>query len=382
MEKRTRIGFYYVWGKAWMGGVIYARNLLKALNMLDDQDKPFIDVYCRDRESFEDLKANTGYPYLDIIIINDEASHKKMFRDLVKTLFGFKASKRVDMFKIQDKDEMIFPYGFGSKTNKLVFWRPDFQEKYLPAFFTKREIQRRDLAMKAIAGRGIPIVFSSHDCENDFKRFYPEFNNKTFVVHFAVSHPDFSHVSIDDVKSMYGIKGNYLLCANQFWKHKNHLFLFKAYHKALQQGLDMPLVCTGNFSDYCNPGYIEEIKEFIAANDLSKRILMLGLIDSDKLYCLMKNAYAVIQPSLFEGWNTTVEDCKALNKFIFLSDLPVHREQAKANVCFFNPHDEEELIDKLLNVKPTETPYDYSCSLREFGENFLEVIKYMVNRKK
>ena len=105
------------------------------------------------------------------------------------------------------------------------------------------------------------------------------------------------------------------------------------------------------------------------------------MIDSEELHCLMKNSYAVIQPSLFEGWNTTVEDCKALNKFIFLSDLPVHREQANENVCFFNPRNEDDLVTKLITIKPEVIPCDYSNNLREFGECFLELINYMKNKK-
>lgn len=378
MTKRTRIGFYYIWDKSWMGGVYYARNLLKALNTLDDEDKPFIDVYCRSMAAFEDLRKNTDYPYLAVIIINDEAFYKKVYRKIVGTLFGFKARCKVNMFKIHSEDEIIFPYGFGSATNKLVYWCPDFQEKYLPELFPKETIKGRDLSIRAIAERGIPIVFSSHDSENDFKRFYPEYSNKTFVVHFAVDHADFSHVNIENLKLKYGIKGNYLLCANQFWKHKNHLFLFKAYYKALQKGLNLQLVCTGKLQDNRNPKYIEEVQCFIAENNLSEKILLLGLIDSDELHCLMKNSYAVVQPSLFEGWNTTVEDCKALNKFVFLSDLPVHREQTKANVCFFSPHEEDDLCQKLLTVMPIEKVCDYSYNLREFGKNFMSMITQVV----
>lgn len=375
MEKRTRIGFYYVWDKSWMGGVLYAQNLLKALNTLEDKNKPFIDVYCRQYDAFEELKEKTAYPYLDYIIINDKSFFKKAYRKLVGILFGSKAKNKVDMFKVCKDDKIIFPYALGSDTSKLLYWKPDFQEKYLPELFSKKEIDGREQTIRSIAERGIPIVFSSHDSENDFKRFYPEYSNKTFVVHFAVDHTDFSHIKIGDVKSKYGIEGEFLLCANQFWKHKNHLFLFKAYHKALQKGLKMQLVCTGNLSDYRNPEYIDKIKCFIIDNNLSKKILLLGLIDSDELHCLMKNAYAVIQPSLFEGWNTTVEDCKLLNKFIFLSDLSVHQEQVNKNVCFFNPHDEEDLCQKLLNVEPIEEYYDYSCDFREFGENFKNIIE-------
>lgn len=380
MEERTRIGFYYVWDSSWMGGVMYARNLLKALNTLEDKDKPFIDVYCRKKESYEDLKVHTEYPYMEMNIINDESLCNKVYRKIIGFLGGEVAKAKVDRFRLRERDTLIYPYAYGRNVSKLVFWRPDFQEKYLPEFFTEKSIKNRDLEIRTMASRGVPIVFSSYDSENDYRKFYPEYSNKTFVVHFAVDHSDFSSVDINEIKERYGIKGDYLLCANQFWKHKNHLFLFKAYRKALQQGLNLQLVCTGRLSDFRNPDYIEEIKTFISDNDLSSQIVLPGLINSNELHSLMKNSYAVVQPSLFEGWNTTVEDCKALNKFIFLSDLPVHREQAKTNVCFFDPHNEHDLCEKLMRVKPIEETFDYSYNLREFGENFLKVIRYVKSK--
>ena len=284
MVERTRIGFYYVWDSSWMGGVMYARNLLKALNSLEDKDKPFIDVYCRNMKAFEDLETNTNYPYLDCVIINDESILKKVYRKFVYLLLGEKASLSVDMFKLRECDEMLYPCATGSSVEKLVFWKPDFQEKHLPEFFSEKMVKARDRGIRSIASRGIPFVFSSYDSENDFKKFYPEFNNKTFVVHFAVDHEDFSDVSIDYVKEKYGLKGDYLICANQFWKHKNHLFLFKAYYKALKRGLNLQLACTGNMNDFRDPDYINQLNNFLDSNNLRGSVVLLGLIESKELY--------------------------------------------------------------------------------------------------
>ena len=290
------------------------------------------------------------------------------------------ASSKVDLFDVCTNLDVIFPWGGGSQTDKLLLWIPDFQEKHFPEYFSKRGIAGRDNNLRAACKRHIPIVFSSNDSKKDFCTFYPEFkDNKVFVIHFAVTHPDYSDIDIITVKKKYGITRNYLLCANQFWKHKNHLFLFKAFSEALKQGLDLQLVCTGNMIDYREPGYIEDLKGFIKSNHLENDILTLGIIDKKELLCLMKNSYSVIQPSLFEGWNTTVEDCKAMSKFIFLSDLPVHREQANDNVCFFDPRDENDLIRKLITVSPEERYYDYACSVRKFGDDFynaLEIISH------
>ena len=378
MNNRKRIGLYYLWNKSWIGGVFYAQNLLKALNLLDDKDKPYIDVYCLNDDSYEDLKKNTNYPYLDKNIIR-LSLFKKIYREFVYRTRGEVAGASVDLFKIQKYDQMLYPCCIGSEANKIVWWKQDFQEKYYPEFFSRRQLMKRDRVVRTVSKRGIPIVFSSYDSQNALRKFYPNCKTKTFVVHFAVDHIDFSDTIIEDVKSKYGIKGDYLLCANQFWKHKNHLFLFKAYHEALQRGFKLQLVCTGRMADFRNPDYIEELKKFIRDNNLTDSIVLCGLVETKELYCLMQNAYAIIQPSLFEGWNTTVEDSKALNKYIFLSDIPVHKEQINKNVCFFNPRDPHDLAHKLVTVKPQTEYVDYSENMRNFGMDFLRVIDYVTS---
>jgi glycosyltransferase involved in cell wall biosynthesis len=144
-------------------------------------------------------------------------------------------------------------------------------------------------------------------------------------------------------------------------------------------GVSLQLVCSGKLYDNRNPEYIEQIKNFIADNNLEDDIRILGFIERTEQLCLMQNAYAIVQPSLFEGWSTVVEDAKCINKFIFLSDIPVHREQNPQNVCFFDPYNEEEIIHKLLNVTPTSIPYDYSHDVRKFGESLLSVINKLKN---
>ena len=379
-EERVSIGFYYAWSDAWLGGVFYTHNLFKALNSLKDEDKPIVYFYCYNKKYFEDLKSDTGYPYLKLVLLKNKTIIQRAILKILRLLVGDKSNSLFNKIKFLPSNVMIYPCSDGNAIEKLVYWKADFQEKHLPEYFSSDNIASRDREIRKIAESGAPFVFSSYDCENDFKSFYPQYHNKTFVVHFAVSHSDFSYLNILDLKKKYGIKGDYVLCANQFWQHKNHLFLFKSFLKASQQGFNKQLVCTGKMEDFRNPDYIEKLNKFLHDNNQNEIILLLGIIETDELHCLMQHAYAIVQPSLFEGWNTTVEDCKALNKFVFLSDLPVHREQATTNVCFFNPHDENDLCHKLLTVIPTEETNDYSKNFREFGESFSKVIKYMASR--
>jgi hypothetical protein len=93
----------------------------------------------------------------------------------------------------------------------------------------------------------------------------------------------------------------------------------------------------------------------------------------------MNNCRAVIQPSLFEGWSTVVEDAKALNKWVILSDIAVHREQLSINVDFFNPKDSialSKLIELHIANERKVAKLDYHFQLKKFGKGFLEMLKH------
>ncbi|MEA3273354.1 MAG: glycosyl transferase, partial [Patescibacteria group bacterium] len=61
----------------------------------------------------------------------------------------------------------------------------------------------------------------------------------------------------------------------------------------------------------------------------------------------MRHCVSVINPSLFEGWSSTVEEAKSIGKNLILSDLAVHREQNPPNSIYFNPHNPRDLANKL-----------------------------------
>jgi len=65
---------------------------------------------------------------------------------------------------------------------------------------------------------------------------------------------------------------------------------------------------------------------------------------------LLRDCDLIVQPSLFEGWSTVVEDAKALGQRIVLSDLPVHREQEPPAALFFDPMSPQDLVLQVTAV--------------------------------
>ena len=68
------------------------------------------------------------------------------------------------------------------------------------------------------------------------------------------------------------------------------------------------------------------------------------------LISLMWHSVAIINPSLFEGWSSTVEEAKSMGKKIILSDIPVHREQNPERGVFVDPYDPERMAKALRRV--------------------------------
>ena len=91
----------------------------------------------------------------------------------------------------------------------------------------------------------------------------------------------------------------------------------------------------------------------------------------------MSNSCAVIQPSLFEGWSTVVEDGKALNKVIIASNLSVHVEQMRERGIYFNPLDAKDLASKIieqLKCGNKTIDWQYALKKKEFGRKFIDIV--------
>jgi glycosyltransferase involved in cell wall biosynthesis len=88
-----------------------------------------------------------------------------------------------------------------------------------------------------------------------------------------------------------------------------------------------------------------QLMEYISKHGLHSNIRLLGLIDYSDVVRLIRHSISVVNPSLFEGWSTTVEEARALGKSIILSNINVHREQDPPNGVYFAPMDAVALSD-------------------------------------
>jgi len=368
------------------GIVIYMQNIIKGFNLLDDKHKPHLTVIYSKEAPINEIKE-LGYPYIDYYLYRPVKKNlfTKAINGLSKKILKTHLIRR---YSFPDNHDLLYPYFESEETffyDKRYYWKPDFQEMYYPQHISKNEHSYVVDRMNKIASNAdYMLVLSSQDSYHDFEKFFSPYKNKIKVLRFVSIQPTLDSLDAAAILKKYNITKKYFLVANQFWPHKNHLLVLEALSNlksqkdSTQKNLDFEIIFTGKESSYRDRGYSLNLKSYSRSNGLEKDIKFTGFIPRQEQLLLMKNAVAVIQPSLFEGWSTVIEDSKALGQFVIASDLKVNMEQLIDNCLFFNRHSVSELqscMMKVLNGEVSASPVDYSASIERFKDDLIKVFE-------
>ncbi len=91
----------------------------------------------------------------------------------------------------------------------------------------------------------------------------------------------------------------------------------------------------------------------------------------------MKHSQAVLQPTLFEGWSTVIEDAISLQVPVVASNLPVNIEQLGKDGVYFDPHNPSELAEILIDYPERNLKdvlyEEYNARVKNAAETFINV---------
>ena len=364
MVRRLTIGLRYRDKDAWVGGVYYVRNLVRALGLLPPARRPRLIVIGGDAKGLDDLRQATGYPDLSRV------SRSRLRRAAAPRLrIGRGGQDEVDLFLLGA------PPGL---EDRAVQWIPDFQEHRFPQFFPPEELKSRLRHNEDRLSASRHVMVSSRDVAEDVRRYYGRFDVRTHVVRFAsITASDLQGVDVEDVRRRHGLVGRYFICSNQFWRHKNHAVVLRALAEAAADPDAPPMVFTGLEEDHRDPAHGPSVRALAAELGVADRVRFLGFLPRGDQLALIAGAIAVVQPSLCEGWSTVVEDAKALGRHVLASDIAVHREQLDAGVDFFDADDHRQLSGLLRRYRAADPPTrtaDYALARRRFVGDLWDVI--------
>jgi glycosyltransferase involved in cell wall biosynthesis len=387
-----KIALFAVGDDGWQGGIQYITNVLNALNSLGDEQKLDVHLFRHGAQNFPDLNK-----FKKINVVVEHVEHefpgwtlKNRALWFTQRKFSGRINPRIENYLLEKNFDYAFPITLSDCGNKLNAgsWIADFQYHHFPGGASKHIIDAARATISNIALNTNKIILSSEFCERDCLELFPVSKGKTNVMPFAVF-IDPAVLAFKDFESVikkYNLPGRFLMVANLFAPTKNHKTLFNALGILNREGLSVNLVCTGNIVDYRNEGYANEILQSLTENQIRHQVNLLGLIPRADQLSLYRMAVALVQPSINEGWSTSVEEAKALGKKILLSDIPVHLEQYPGNPYFFNALDATDLAQKIKMVwtensaqifpdieKECEAHKQYQEKVKQFGQRFLEI---------
>jgi glycosyltransferase involved in cell wall biosynthesis len=342
-----RVGFIFNFiDQSWIGGINYYRNLIDAIQSNPDrQIEPVI---------FTGHRKNSGLiqEFHDVEIVRTRIMDRFYPSYILRHLWlrAFSYDKIMERLLIKHKIDVLSHSGFIGEDSRIpaIDWIPDFQHKMMPNFFSPDEIKGRDSHFERICKLSSCVILSSLAARRDAEQFYKSYASKFRVLHFVAGSIANSEGSdITTLERKYVFQRPYFLVPNQFWVHKNYHVILEALRILKSKNRKILVLATGNTQDYRQPEHFNSLMSLVTDYGISDSFKVLGIVPYSDLVGLMRNSVSLINPSLFEGWSTTVEEAKSLGKQIILSDIPVHREQAPEKGIFFEPTDAYELADSI-----------------------------------
>lgn len=259
--------------------------------------------------------------------------------------------------KIFSKGDLVFllwPYFFPAieREKPLIGVFHDFNYKYFfgSQIFSKDALSFLDREIPKLIEKSTPIV-STYFMKKELEKFYPQFAEKTQVIHLA----PFSIEEIHEEERMlvlkkFNITKPYILCPTNLTYHKNINSLLTAMYYLKQKGYSIQLIITGPHTETIK-GVSSEIG--LERNNDVFDVIGLGYVTNKEIAALIKSAKIVINTSLYEAGNGSGLDAWSLGIPVAMSDIPAFREHVdfqgmKAQI--FDPKNPKDIADKLAYI--------------------------------
>lgn len=385
-KRVMHVGLIAQGGAGWAGGTEYIRNLARAIRATGESIR--ITLFCGEPQQKEWEAHASSFDVISAVPVKKSGGLLARFQ---RSNRAFAAAVRMH------RPEFLYPFTYDNQYNvgvslpvgqldsRWAAWIPDFQHRHLPQLFAPKEIAKRDRGIAAVVEEARQVILSSESAAVDFRTFYPAHAMKAEVLSFS-TFPEADWYEPFTGEDLRWLPERYFAVCNQFWQHKNHATAFKALEILAARGVRPVLICTGALMDFRQPDHTEQLFQQIHRAGLGAQVMLLGRVPRRLQIEVIRRSLAVLQPSLFEGWSTVVEDSRVLGKPVLLSDLAVHKEQNPPGARFFAGADAVTLANVLEDAWNTLAPGPDADAERtarekadnrivEVGKNFLRIAR-------
>lgn len=210
----------------------------------------------------------------------------------------------------------------------------DLQHRRYPQFFTPETIALRERSLARHRMSAVAVI-SDFVRESLVREGFDRRSVTTIYIRLDGRLPevDLERIRVT-LQSLHLVRQSYFLYPANFWQHKNHEVLLRAFAMARSMGLrdEVKLVCTGA------PGSrMDEVVHVSDALGLREAVRFPGFCDDITFSALLGSSLAVVFPSLYEGFGMPVLEAMAAGCPVACSNATSLPEIAGDAALLFDP---------------------------------------------
>lgn len=194
------------------------------------------------------------------------------------------------------------------------------------------------VTVEQAVNRAKTIFVPSKTVGNIIKKHYPK-NKAKIVITYEGVETAFLHQH----RPSQPIKKQ-LVYTGSLYPHKNIEVVFKALKKL--PAFSLKLVGSRNI-------FQQQTMALAKKHQVSQQVEFLGRLNDQALSKLYQESFALVFPSLSEGFGLPGLEAMAVGLPVIASDIPIFREIYQDAAAYFDPHSAEELVEKILVLEPS-----------------------------
>ncbi|MFQ5480961.1 MAG: glycosyltransferase family 4 protein [Thermodesulfobacteriota bacterium] len=320
------------------GTETYIRNLVKALDELDDRNEYFIFINRESRGIFEEIA-----PRMRVVCSPFNASRRPV-RILWEQFI-------LPLQIIRRRIDVLFSAGMTAPfftTARSVLALHDLQHENYPDNFSRVQLFFLKTIIKFSAKRAAKILTLSNKAREDIIRYYHIAEERVSVVHLGTNSQSFYRRGEDEkeeIRKKYSLPKNFILYLASSLPHKNYERLLLAFKAVLAEYPELCLVLIGA-RDYGSP----EITSKITKLGLESNVIMLGWLPYEDIPIIYSASSLLVFPSLHEGFGLPIIEAMACGLPVVCSDIEPLIEIAGDAAELVDPKSEEAIAEGIKNV--------------------------------
>jgi len=349
-----KIGISLLYSVTGTGIGVYTRNLVEKLGLIDINHRYVIFKN-------DTVKLNTANPNFTVLSYK-LPERLKLKKILLENLHLPNVAKRenIDLFHFTS---FIVPYVY---SGNFVLTINDLAFLKYPHIIGKSRLCYYKMFLKNAVKKSRFIITISEATRNDVLEYYKYPEERINTVYLGIGNEFLKGSEVKDgeektvvssgsskagdrnnILQKYGIKERFILFVGTLEPRKNILNLIKAFNRVKDKDVQL-LICGKKGWMY------DDIYRELSRHSLRGRVVTVNTVSNEELAELYKKAELFILPSLYEGFGLPVLEAMAAGTPVITSDVSSLPEVAGDAALYVDPHDDEDIADKISIVLDDE----------------------------